>query len=137
MSLKICTLIGIYIIWTVVTCISKPVLCKTNIIFVMERHFMVFDIIKIVWLCTSNFGLHTYANEEIPITIRIILIWVWSFGTIVIFVQDTVIVHVRITRITQPISIGIFLVEVWQQWAIVTSISSFIITICLCIRLHA
>jgi hypothetical protein len=54
------------------------------------------------------------------ISVLIPLVGIWCFGTIVTFIWNTVIVHIGIAKISNSISIRVFLVQVWYRWTIVT-----------------
>ena len=66
---------------------------------------------------------------QVPVPICVFLIRVWGFGAIVPFVEDSIIVHIRITGISHPISVGIFLIKIGNRRTIITRISPFVITI--------
>ena len=66
---------------------------------------------------------------HIPIAIRIFLIWVWCFRTVIHFIQNSIIVHIGIAIVSHTISVSVFLIQIWQQWAIITCVSSFVVTI--------
>ena len=60
------------------------------------------------------------------ISIRISLVRISSLRTIVLFIQNSIIVHIRITDISFSVPVSIFLIQVGRKWAIVASITQSI-----------
>ena len=65
-----------------------------------------------------------------PIIVSVCLVSVGTEGTIIIIVEDSIIVNIIITRITHLVTINIVLQRIVNSWTVVTHIPDFI-TICI------
>merc|ERR1719270_3135189 len=111
-------LVCVWTIWTIVQGIWDPVLVLVvvGVANISKRVFVSVGLIRV-----PHIGA-VVASVSKPVSITVLLVEIRNQRTVVPLVENAVVVLVRIALVAESVFVRVFLVQIWQIWAVVARV---------------